>query len=90
MARREHLTMRRALGFAALFAARALRAVLEQPNQRHERRALLGVEGSRVSVQPDFAWSTCGWLMTTTFFVLGSAIFTMANGIRDVHPRLPA
>ena len=32
----------------------------------------------------DYAWSANGWLMTTTFFVLGLALLTVAVGIRNV------
>ena len=33
----------------------------------------------------DYAWGAYGWLMTTTFFVLGLAVFTVAVGVRHVH-----
>ena len=31
-----------------------------------------------------YVWGTYGWLMTTTFFVLGLALFTAAVGLRNV------
>ena len=33
----------------------------------------------------DYAWGAYGWLMTTTFFVLGLAVLTVAVGIRNVY-----
>jgi hypothetical membrane protein len=33
-----------------------------------------------------YAWGAYGWLMTTTFFVLGLAGFTLAVGLRSVMP----
>jgi hypothetical membrane protein len=33
----------------------------------------------------DYAWGGYGWLMTTTFFDLGLAVFTVAVGVRHVH-----
>ena len=40
----------------------------------------------RFQFMSDYAWGTYGWLMTTTFFVLGLAVLTVAIGIRNVHP----
>jgi hypothetical membrane protein len=34
----------------------------------------------------EYALGRYGWLMTTTFFVLGLATFMVAAGIRDLHP----
>lgn len=31
-----------------------------------------------------YVWGTYGWLMTTTFFVLGLAVFTLAVGLRSL------
>jgi hypothetical membrane protein len=39
----------------------------------------------RFRFMSDYAWSAHGWLMTTTFFVLGLATFTSAVGVRGVH-----
>ncbi len=39
----------------------------------------------RFKFMSDYAWGTYGWLMTTTFFVLGLAVLTVAIGVRDVH-----
>ena len=39
----------------------------------------------RFQFMSDYAWGTYGWLMTTTFFVLGLAVLTVAIGVRDVH-----
>lgn len=39
----------------------------------------------RFQFMSDYAWGTYGWLMTTTFFVLGVAVLTVAIGVRDVH-----
>ncbi len=39
----------------------------------------------RYRFMSDYAWGAYGWLMTTTFFVLGLAAFTVAAGLRDVH-----
>jgi hypothetical membrane protein len=33
-----------------------------------------------------YAWGAYGWLMTTTFFVLGLALFTVAMGLRTPDP----
>jgi hypothetical membrane protein len=33
----------------------------------------------------DYAWGAYGWLMTTTFFVLGLAMLTAAIAVRNVH-----
>jgi hypothetical membrane protein len=33
----------------------------------------------------DYAWGAYGWLMTTSFFVLGLAVLTVAVGIRNVY-----
>lgn len=32
-----------------------------------------------------YVWGAYGWLMTTTFFVLGLAVFTVALGLRGIH-----
>jgi hypothetical membrane protein len=40
----------------------------------------------RFQFMSDYAWGTYGWLMTTTFFVLGLAVLAVAIGIRDVQP----
>ena len=42
----------------------------------------------RFRFMSDYAWGAYGWLMTTTFFVLGLAAFTVAAGLRDVHHSL--
>jgi hypothetical membrane protein len=39
----------------------------------------------RFQFMSDYAWGAYGWLMTTTFFVLGLAVLTVAIGVRDVH-----
>ena len=39
----------------------------------------------RYHFMSDYAWGAYGWLMTTTFFVLGLAVLTVAVGLRDVH-----
>ena len=39
----------------------------------------------RFQFMSDYAWGSYGWLMTTTFFVLGLAVLTVAIGIRDAH-----
>jgi hypothetical membrane protein len=39
----------------------------------------------RFRFMSDYAWSAHGWLMTTTFFVLGLAVLTVAVGVRGVH-----
>jgi len=39
----------------------------------------------RFQFMSDYAWGAYGWLMTTTFFVLGLAILTVAVGLRKVH-----
>ena len=39
----------------------------------------------RFHFMSDYAWGAYGWLMTTTFFVLGLAVLTVAVGVRDVH-----
>ena len=39
----------------------------------------------RFHFMSDYAWGAYGWLMTTTFFVLGLAVLTVAVGIRNVH-----
>jgi hypothetical membrane protein len=39
----------------------------------------------RFQFMSDYAWGSYGWLMTTTFFVLGLAVLTVAIGVRDVH-----
>ena len=33
----------------------------------------------------EYVWGAYGWLMTTTFFVMGLAAFTVAAGLRDAH-----
>jgi preprotein translocase subunit SecG len=38
----------------------------------------------RFHFMSDYAWGTYGWLMTTTFFVLGLAVLTVAFGLRNV------
>ncbi|HMF88938.1 MAG TPA: DUF998 domain-containing protein, partial [Gemmatimonadaceae bacterium] len=40
----------------------------------------------RFQFMSDYAWGAYGWLMTTTFFVLGLAVLTVAVGVRNVHP----
>ena len=39
----------------------------------------------RFHFMSDYAWGAYGWLMTTTFFVLGLAALTVAVGVRDAH-----
>ena len=39
----------------------------------------------RFHFMSDYAWGAYGWLMTTTFFVLGLAVLTVAAGLRNVH-----
>jgi hypothetical membrane protein len=39
----------------------------------------------RFHFMSDYAWGAYGWLMTTTFFVLGLAVLTVAVGVRDAH-----
>jgi len=39
----------------------------------------------RFQFMSDYAWGAYGWLMTTTFFVLGLAILTVAVGLRKLH-----
>ena len=39
----------------------------------------------RFHAMSDFAWGAYGWLMTTTFFVLGVAVLTVAVGVGNVH-----
>jgi hypothetical membrane protein len=39
----------------------------------------------RFRFMSDYAWGVYGWLMTTTFFVLGLAVLTVAVGVRNVH-----
>jgi len=39
----------------------------------------------RYQFMSDYAWGAYGWLMTSTFFVLGLAILTVAIGIREVY-----
>jgi hypothetical membrane protein len=38
----------------------------------------------RYRFMSDYAWSSHGWLMTTTFFVLAAALLAVAFGMRDV------
>jgi hypothetical membrane protein len=38
----------------------------------------------RFRFMSDYAWGSYGWVMTTTFFVLGLAVVTVAIGVRDV------
>ena len=40
---------------------------------------------ARFNFMSDYAWGAYGWLMTTTFFVLGLAVLTVAVGVRNVH-----
>jgi hypothetical membrane protein len=44
----------------------------------------------RFQFMSDYAWGPYGWLMTTTFFVLGLALVTIALGLRDVHHPSPS
>jgi hypothetical membrane protein len=39
----------------------------------------------RYRFMSEYVWGPYGWLMTTTFFVLGLAAFTVAAGLRGVH-----
>ena len=39
----------------------------------------------RFRFMSEYVWGAYGWLMTTTFFVLGLAIFAVATGIREIH-----
>ena len=39
----------------------------------------------RFRFMSEYVWGAYGWLMTTTFFVLGLAAFTVAAGLREVH-----
>jgi hypothetical membrane protein len=39
----------------------------------------------RFHFMSDYAWGAYGWLMTTTFFVLGLAVLTIAVGVRNAH-----
>ena len=39
----------------------------------------------RFHFMSDYAWGAYGWLMTTTFFVLGLAVLTVAAAVRNVH-----
>ncbi len=39
----------------------------------------------RFQFMSDYVWGIYGWLMTTTFFVLGLAILTVALAIRNAH-----
>jgi hypothetical membrane protein len=39
----------------------------------------------RFRFMSEYVWGAYGWLMTTTFFVLGLAAFAVAAGLRDVH-----
>jgi hypothetical membrane protein len=39
----------------------------------------------RFRFMSEYAWGAYGWLMTTTFFVLGLALVTVAVGLREVH-----
>lgn len=39
----------------------------------------------RFRFMSEYAWGPYGWLMTTTFFVLGLALVTVAVGLREVH-----
>jgi hypothetical membrane protein len=39
----------------------------------------------RYRFMSEYVWGRYGWLMTTTFFVLGLAAFTVAVGLRSVH-----
>lgn len=44
----------------------------------------------RYRFMSEYAWGTYGWLMTTTFFVLGLAAFAVAAGLREVHQSSPS
>ena len=39
----------------------------------------------RFQFRSDYTWRAYGWLMTTTFFVLGLATLTVAYGVRRAH-----
>jgi hypothetical membrane protein len=39
----------------------------------------------RFRFMSEYVWGAYGWLMTSTFFVLGLATFAVAAGLRDVH-----
>jgi hypothetical protein len=39
----------------------------------------------RFRFMSEYVWGAYGWLMTTTFFVLGLAAFAVAAGLRDLH-----
>ena len=39
----------------------------------------------RYRFMSEYAWSAHGWLMTTTFFVLGLAVFTVAVAVRNLY-----
>ena len=39
----------------------------------------------RYRFMSEYVWGAYGWLMTTTFFVLGLAAFAVAAGLRNVH-----
>lgn len=39
----------------------------------------------RYRFMSEYAWGAYGWLMTTTFFVLGLAALAVALGLREVH-----
>jgi len=39
----------------------------------------------RYRFMSEYVWGAYGWLMTTTFFALGLAAFTVAAGLRRVH-----
>ncbi len=39
----------------------------------------------RYRFMSEYVWGAYGWLMTTTFFVLGLATFAVAAGLRNVH-----
>jgi hypothetical membrane protein len=43
----------------------------------------------RFRFMSEYVWGAYGWLMTTTFFVLGLAAFTVAVGVRHVHQPSP-
>ena len=43
----------------------------------------------RYQSMSDYAWGAYGWVMTTTFFVLGLAIASVAMGLRNVHHSRP-
>jgi hypothetical membrane protein len=44
----------------------------------------------RFRFMSEYVWGAYGWLMTTTFFVLGLAAFTVAAGLREVHDASPS